>query len=83
MKGFGFGGGVRYTGETFGDPANTKVLIVPAFALFDAVLDYETENWRFALNAQNLEDEEYVASCNSTCYYGSGRTVIGTIKRRW
>jgi iron complex outermembrane receptor protein len=83
LKGFGFGGGVRYTGETFGDVPNTKEMIVPAFALFDAVVDYETENWRFALNAQNLEDEEYVASCNTTCYYGSGRTVIGTIKRRW
>ncbi|MGH6865635.1 MAG: TonB-dependent receptor domain-containing protein [Methyloceanibacter sp.] len=73
LKGFGFGGGVRYIGETFGDSANTARMVVPAITLFDAAIDYEFGGWRFAINAQNLEDETYVASCWDTCYYGQGR----------
>jgi iron complex outermembrane recepter protein len=83
FKGFGFGGGVRYIGETFGDSINSELMVVPAITLFDAVVDYEMGGWRFAVNATNLEDETYVASCWDTCYYGGGRTVIGSIRRRW
>ncbi|ODA68622.1 Ferrichrome-iron receptor precursor [Methyloligella halotolerans] len=82
LEGFGFGGGVRYTGETYGDIANSALMTVPSYTLFDAMVDYETEKWRFALNVQNIEDEETL-SCWDTCYYGAGRTVIGSIKRRW
>lgn len=82
FEGFGFGGGVRYTGETFGDIANSPERTVPSYTLFDAVVDYETEKWRFAVNAQNIGDEDTL-SCWSTCFYGPGRTVIGSIKRRW
>lgn len=82
FEGFGFGGGVRYTGETFGDSANTALMTVPSYTLFDAVVDYETEKWRFAVNVHNIEDEETL-SCWDTCYYGPARTVIGSIKRRW
>lgn len=83
LKGFGFGGGVRYIGETFGDSINSNLMIVPAVTLFDAALDYEAGGWRFAVNAHNLEDKEFIASCWDTCYYGAARTVFGTIKRRW
>lgn len=83
FKGFGFGGGVRYIGETFGDSINSELMIVPAITLFDAVIDYEAGGWRFAVNATNLEDETYVASCWDTCYYGGARTIVGTIRRRW
>ncbi len=83
FKGFGFGGGVRYIGETFGDMINSDLMIVPAITLFDAVIDYERGGWRFALNATNLEDELYVTSCWDTCYYGAPRTVIGSARYRW
>ena len=83
FKGFGFGGGVRYIGETFGDSINSELMTVPAITLFDAVVDYEMGGWRLALNATNLEDKEYIASCWDTCYYGGARTVIGTLRRRW
>ncbi|MFD0987384.1 TonB-dependent siderophore receptor [Methyloligella solikamskensis] len=82
FEGFGFGGGVRYIGETYGDIANSALMTVPSYTLFDAMVDYETEKWRFALNVQNIEDEDTL-SCDDTCYYGPGRTVIGSIKRRW
>jgi iron complex outermembrane receptor protein len=83
FKGFGFGGGVRYIGETFGDIINSELMVVPDITLFDAAIDYEVGGWRFAVNAKNLEDKTYVASCWDTCYYGAGRSVIGSIRRRW
>lgn len=82
FEGFGFGGGVRYIGETYGNIANTALMTVPSYTLFDAMVDYETEKWRFALNVQNIEDEDTL-SCDDTCYYGPGRSVIASIKRRW
>ena len=83
LAGFGFGGGVRYIGETYGDSINSALMVVPSITLLDAMVDYESGGWRFAVNAHNLEDKTYVASCWDTCYYGEGRTVIGTITRRW
>lgn len=82
MKGFGFGGGVRYIGESFGDVANSQFMTVPDFTLFDAVVDYETEDWRFAVNATNLADED-TFTCWGTCYLGAGRNVMATVRRRW
>ena len=82
LKGFGFGGGVRYIGESEGALANDPDMKVPDFALFDAVIDYETEDWRFALNVTNLTDEE-AFTCWGTCYLGATRNVMATIRRRW
>ncbi len=69
-RGFGFGGGVRYVGSSFADVANT--LRVPDYVLFDAQVHYDVENWRFQVNASNIGDRRYVASCQSnvSCFYG-------------
>jgi iron complex outermembrane receptor protein len=82
LKGFGFGGGVRYIGETFGDIENSKLMTVPDYTLFDGVVDYEFDNWRFAVNVSNIGDETTL-TCWDTCYYGAGREVLASIKRRW
>jgi iron complex outermembrane receptor protein len=82
LAGFGFGGGVRYIGETFGDSINSELMTVPDFTLFDGVVDYETGDWRFAINMSNIADEETL-TCWDTCYYGAGRTTIASIRRRW
>lgn len=82
--GLGFGLGVRYTGETFGDDANT--FKVPDVALFDAAVHYDWDSFRFAVNATNLFDQRYVSSCfNDTagCYYGERLQVIGSVKLQW
>jgi iron complex outermembrane recepter protein len=73
---------VRYIGETFGDLANNADMKVPGFTLFDSVVDYEKDGWRFALNVANIADER-TFTCDSTCYYGAGRTVIFSVRRRW
>jgi iron complex outermembrane receptor protein len=82
--GLGFGAGLRYTGETYGDDANT--FKVPDYALVDAAIHYELEGMSFAVNATNLFNKKYVASCVdgfSGCYYGERLQVIGTAKYRW
>ncbi|MPZ40043.1 MAG: TonB-dependent receptor [Rhizobiales bacterium] len=82
FAGFGFGGGVRYVGETFGDIANTTRMRVPGYTLFDAVIDYEKDGWRVALNVRNIADKATL-KCWDTCYYGEGRTIIASARRRW
>ncbi len=80
----GFGAGVRYLGDTAGDTANT--FNAPAATLFDAAIHADIgPRWRLQLNASNLFNREYVAGCNSSvqCYYGNGRTIIGSISTRW
>jgi len=45
------------------------------------MVSYETEKWRYQINATNLGDEEYVTTCLSRgdCFLGEGRTVLGNI----
>lgn len=83
LRGFGFGGGVRYVGASFADTAN--LLPVPSFTLFDAAVHYEWQGWRVALNALNLGDKTYVSSCSTAtaCFYGDRRRVTASLGYRW
>ncbi|MGH6865638.1 MAG: TonB-dependent siderophore receptor [Methyloceanibacter sp.] len=78
FAGFGFGAGVRYIAETWGDDANT--FKVPAVTLADAAIHYEWDRYRLAV------DEEYVASCFAEangCNFGQRRVVLGSLRYRW
>jgi iron complex outermembrane receptor protein len=90
LRGLQLGAGVRYVGGTAGDTLNT--FDVPAYTLVDASLSYDMSELdsrlkgaSLAINATNLTDKTYVASCNNTvtCYYGIGRTVIARLKYQW
>ena len=83
LPGLGFGAGVRYTGSLYGDNAN--VYRSPSVTLADASVSYEFGNYRLSVNGSNIFDKRYVASCTGAtyCYYGTGRTVIGTLAYRW
>ncbi|MCK1275199.1 TonB-dependent siderophore receptor [Bradyrhizobium sp. 61] len=83
LAGFGFGGGVRYVGSSWADPANT--LEVPAVVLGDLALHYEWQNWRTALNVINVTDKIYVASCSfpTSCFYGDRRRVTASVSYKW
>ena len=96
LAGLGFGGGVRYIGNTLGqnNPTLTGgVFRVPDFTLFDAAVSYDfaksvpaLKGLRFAVNATNLADKVYVAGCfnyASGCNYGYRRAVLGTLTYRW
>ncbi|MEM9684943.1 MAG: TonB-dependent receptor, partial [Pseudomonadota bacterium] len=83
LGGLGFGGGVRYKGSSFGDAANT--FKVNNYVLVDAAVHYEWEGLKLAINAENIFNNRHVASCSSAnaCFYGTDRTVIGSIGYRW
>ncbi|QEE38789.1 TonB-dependent siderophore receptor [Methylobacterium sp. WL2] len=84
LAGFGFGGGVRYIGMSYASVDN--YFTVPEVVLFDAQVHYVRDGWRFAINATNVADRHYVASCISTgsgCYYGDARRVIASASYKW
>jgi iron complex outermembrane receptor protein len=83
LAGLGFGGGVRYVGNHYGDIYNQWK--TPAYTLFDAAIHYDMDGWRLQLNASNLFDKEYVSVCNSSvwCYYGYSRQVTLSARYRW
>lgn len=83
MAGFGFGLGLRHRGEMYGDPDN--LFKSDDVTMFDAILHYDTANWRFALNASNFTDEIFVDRCSSTsnCFYGTRRLVTGSVTRKF
>ena len=87
---FGFGGGFggRYTGSSAGSlpgPFNAVVYFGQSSTLFDAMLHYDTPEWRVAINGSNIFGREYVARCSGPagCTYGAGRQVIGTLTRKF
>jgi iron complex outermembrane receptor protein len=65
---------------------------VSPFTVVDAALRYDLgraipalKGLTAAVNVSNLFDHEYVSACATAtkCFYGSGRTVIGTLTYRW
>lgn len=90
LAGLGFGGGVRYTGKSWGETNNT--LRIPDYTLFDLFVRYdlgvanpELSGVTMSVNARNIADKRYVATCTATsaCYYGQGRSVIARLQYRW
>jgi iron complex outermembrane recepter protein len=83
IAGFGFGLGLRHRGELFGDGANQWKS--DAVTVYDAILHYDREHWRFALNASNFTDEIFVDRCSSAanCFYGTRRLVTGSVTRKF
>ncbi|EXI61994.1 GlcNAc transferase [Mannheimia granulomatis] len=74
------GVGVRYMGTTFGNNQNN--FTVPAYTLYDMSLAYDfMPNLNLQLNAQNLTNKKYVASCanNFSCFYGKDRNLSATL----
>lgn len=86
LAGLRVGGGVRYVGSSYGDRENS--FKVPSYTVVDAMLRYEFTPGRglaLSLNASNLFDKQYVASCYSMmgCQYGQGRTMYATMEYAW
>ncbi|NBF12300.1 TonB-dependent siderophore receptor [Pseudomonas sp. Fl4BN1] len=84
LDGLRLGGGVRYVGYSWADAENS--MKVPAYTLFDASIGYDLgkvglKGVDVRLNANNLTNESYVASCASLsfCYLGEERNVAATV----
>jgi iron complex outermembrane receptor protein len=83
LAGFGFGLGLRHRGELYGDGAN--LWQSDSVTMYDAILHYDTRDWRFAVNASNFTDEIFVDRCSSAanCFYGTRRLVTGSVTRKF
>ncbi|WP_226468217.1 TonB-dependent siderophore receptor [Luteimonas panaciterrae] len=83
LPGLRIGGGVRYVGKTW-DGADGPY-VTPSNTLFDAMASYDVGAWRFSLNAVNLTDKTYLATCLSRgdCWYGTKRRVMAEVAYRW
>lgn len=80
IPGFKAGLGSRYVAATKGAFTTADV---SAYTVFDAMVSYTRGSWRVALNASNLSNKTYIASCTYGCFYGEARNIIGTVSYRW
>ncbi|MFL9926471.1 TonB-dependent siderophore receptor [Herbaspirillum lusitanum] len=88
LQGLRAGAGARRVIGTSGFVSGTTPTParLPAYTVLDAMLSYDSGDWRFALNINNVLDARYVQSCYyaaTGCYYGPGRTVLSSVTRRW
>ncbi|HEX8055052.1 MAG TPA: TonB-dependent siderophore receptor [Novosphingobium sp.] len=56
-------------------------VVTPARTTVDALAEITWSNWRFALNATNLLNNKYYASClaRGDCFMGAPRNVMATV----
>ncbi|WP_051362199.1 TonB-dependent siderophore receptor [Solimonas soli] len=80
MRALQLGVGWRYVDDTV---ARYLPLTTPSYTVLDAMIGYDLEHWRFAVNATNLTDKTYIANCTYGCFYGDAAKVIGTVSYRW
>lgn len=82
LKGWSVGAGVRYVGGSW-DSSNT--IKVPDVTLFDAMIAYEEDHWRWSINGRNLEDKEYWQTClaRGDCFVGTARTVTTSLTYKY
>lgn len=80
--GFSFGIGARYIGTNYDE---TGTLVVPRKTLFDAMVAYTQGPWRFSVNAANVTDQAYSATClaRGDCFYGPRRSIMGNASYRF
>jgi iron complex outermembrane receptor protein len=67
-------------------PAGTLYTVVtPSRTTVDALAEINWNSWRFAINATNLLNNQYYASClaRGDCFVGAPRNVMGTIGYRF
>ncbi len=91
LDGFGIAAGARYTGNTFGDQANSELGFAKSYTVFDAAVHYDLGRLdnslagaSLALNATNLLNKDYLSTCDAYyCYYGDQRSVVASATYTW
>jgi iron complex outermembrane receptor protein len=82
LRGWSVGAGARYVGASW-DSSNT--IKTPGVTLYDAMVAYEEEHWRWSLNAKNLEDKVYLTTClnRGDCWFGTARTITTAVTYKY
>ncbi len=79
LKGLGFGAGLNYAGDRFGDVANT--FKIGDYLIGNAAIFYTRDRYRFALNFKNLTNANYIKGSTGNeggIEPGEPFTVIGS-----
>ena len=86
------GAGVVYTGKrkSVGPPwasvaADNTTIVTPDYTTVDALAEITWNKWRLAVNATNLFNKIYYASCldRGDCFMGAPRNVMATVGYRF
>ena len=82
LKGWSVGTGVRYLGQNW---AEGEIAKVPAVTLLDALISYDTNHWTASINASNLTDKAYLATClgRGDCWFGSRQQLTGSLRYKF
>lgn len=98
LAGFGVGFGVRYVDETDNIAVGSMAYVrdksdghTGSYTLYDASVHYDLGRLdnaltgaSVALNANNLFDKEYIATCDGFyCYYGDRRSLLASLNYKW
>jgi iron complex outermembrane receptor protein len=88
IAGLSIGGGIRATSDSFTDDNNTAKNSSAVY--LDASLSYdfgvkspELKGLSLAISATNLANREEQVCNGGYCYFGQGRTVVGSLKYKW
>jgi iron complex outermembrane recepter protein len=81
IPGFQVGAGLNYRDKTWSD--TTNVNMVPAYVIGNAMVGWESPNWRVALNVKNITNERYFIAANGAGgLVGEGLSAFLTIAYR-
>jgi iron complex outermembrane receptor protein len=92
MEGLGFGFGVNYYGDKvpLAQPGGTgggkTGWLIPAVTTVDAMVSFDRDEWRFAINGRNIGDKIYVTRLSGSfaaMWVSNGRTWDISATRRW
>ncbi|WP_298440364.1 TonB-dependent siderophore receptor [uncultured Ferrimonas sp.] len=86
FDGFRSGLGARYVGESFGGTESRLQIYdnirTPSYTLVDLMIGYQWQQVQLQLNARNLFDKQYYATClaRGDCFAGDERTIVGSLR---
>lgn len=86
LKGIGFGGGLRYVGESWGDDANTYRNDDRVFADLAASYDFGRHGFdgmQLQVNVKNVFDDTSQTCTADYCYRYEGRTATASLRYRF
>ncbi len=88
LAGLSLGGGVRLASSSYASDANTArnggaVYFDASIAYDFGVKNPELDGLSLAVSATNLGDRREEVCTDGYCYFGQGRTMLGSLKYRW
>ena len=78
------GGGILYQADMFSVNNSANQYVIPELFSLDAMIAYEIDGWRFAVNGYNLTDElNYDQSFNNRATPGAGTTAVFSVGKKF